>query len=160
MVSQVSGLQNASNSRILEFVVAKDIKCMRVVMGSLQCWSKRDCRAVLDGSYYFSFFFSHLIWWMICLIFFSPFLHFGLEDTGFIVRNGLWFVGACWGYLNVNVSRNSSSISMLSVLLLWSFLYSLEFYLYPGLLGHSWAAKMLIQSTSIFLYVCDQSHQL
>ena len=58
MVSQVSGLQNASNSKIVEFVVAGDVKCMRVVLGSLQCWVRRDCWAVLDGSYYFSYFFS------------------------------------------------------------------------------------------------------
>ncbi|KAK7852906.1 nucleosome assembly protein 1 [Quercus suber] len=37
MVSRVSGLQNASNSKIVEFVVAGDVKCMRVVLGSLQC---------------------------------------------------------------------------------------------------------------------------
>ncbi|KAE7998530.1 hypothetical protein FH972_003068 [Carpinus fangiana] len=36
MVSRASALQNASNSRLEEFVVA-NVQCMRVVMGSLQC---------------------------------------------------------------------------------------------------------------------------
>ena len=121
MVSQVSGLQNASNSKIVEFVVAGDVKCMRVVLGSLQCWVRRDCWAVLDGSYYFSYFFPSMV---NDLSLFSP-PPCWFEETGFIVRNGLWFVDACWGYLNVNVSRNSSTISMFyQSLFLWLLVFS------------------------------------